>query len=80
MVVNTLAVDKLLAETFDLADPDATFSRILVFRCMIPVLFHIMTLARVHCVGNNIADFNNRRFAVLSELPMQLDDDSLMDM
>ena len=42
--------------------------------------FNVMTLARVHCVGNNIADFNNRWFAVLSELPMQLDVDSLLDM
>ena len=42
--------------------------------------FNVMTLARVHCVGNNIEDVNNRWFAVLSELPMQIDDDSLMDM
>ncbi len=42
--------------------------------------FTAQTLTKVHMVGNNLADCNNRWFAVLSELPMTIDEESLRDM
>ena len=40
----------------------------------------ISTLTKVHMVGNNLADFNNRWFAVLNHLLIIIDDDSLRDL
>ena len=42
--------------------------------------FNVMTLAKVHMRGNNLAEFNNKWFAVLEQLDRPLDEDSMRDM